>query len=320
MYDKLKLVLRLTIGMGILLALCWTLDVNAVAANLVALDMAWFVWLCLLAILIKVLKAFKWWLLLRARDLPISAWQTTRLYFVGNLVGALTPAGLGSDVYRTVALSDFQQSNDVISTLMVERLIGFAVLAMAAVICIPFSAEFLDPVVLSVWWKVVLAGLLLICVFAGLLSSGLFDHWIKGVPSRFNIIDEVRKLLSAFYSFRAHKGLLGLFTVLTGIEILILVLISYTAAWALRIDVPFLYFLAVVPLIQFLIRLPISIQVLGIQEGLYVYMFLAAGFPKSDGLSVSFLLRIVEILLIFLPGLAMMISRSRFKSTQRESE
>jgi len=203
---------------------------------------------------------------------------------------------------------------------MIERLIGFAVLAMAAVICIPFSAEFLDPVVLSVWWKFVLAGLLLICVFAGLLSSGLFDHWIKGVPSRFNIIDEVRKLLSAFYSFRAHKGLLGLFTVLTGIEILILVLISYTAAWALRIDVPFLYFLAVVPLIQFLIRLPISIQVLGIQEGLYVYMFLAAGFPKSDGLSVSFLLRIVEILLIFLPGLAMMISRSRFKSTQRESE
>ena len=320
MYDKLKLVLRLTIGMGILLALCWTLDVNAVAANLVALDMAWFVWLCLLAILIKVLKAFKWWLLLRARDLPISAWQTTRLYFVGNLVGALTPAGLGSDVYRAAALSDFQQSNDVISTLMIERLIGFAVLAMAAVICIPFSAEFLDPVVLSVWWKFVLAGLLLICVFAGLLSSGLFDHWIKGVPSRFNIIDEVRKLLSAFYSFRAHKGLLGLFTVLTGIEILILVLISYTAAWALRIDVPFLYFLAVVPLIQFLIRLPISIQVLGIQEGLYVYMFLAAGFPKSDGLSVSFLLRIVEILLIFLPGLAMMISRSRFKSTQRESE
>lgn len=320
MRDNLKLLLRLTIGMGILLALCWTLDLNAVAANLAALDMAWFVWLCLLAILLKVLKASKWWLLLRARDLPISAWQATRLYFVGNLVGALTPAGLGSDVYRTAALSEFQQSNDVISTLMIERFIGFAVLATAAVIGIPFSAEFLDPVVFSVLWKVVFAGLLLFCVFAGLLRSGLIDRLIKGVPSRFNTIDELRKLLSAFYSFRTHKGLLGLFTMLTGFEILILVLISYSAAWALGIDIPFLYLLAVVPLMQFLIRLPISFQALGIQEGLYVYMFLAAGFPESDGLSVSFLLRIVEILLIFLPALAMMISRSRFKATQRESE
>ncbi|MEN8205338.1 MAG: lysylphosphatidylglycerol synthase transmembrane domain-containing protein [Pseudomonadota bacterium] len=317
MHNNLKLLLRLSLGIGILLALCWSVDLKAVAANLTNLNVLWFVWLCLLAVLIKILKAYKWWLLLRARELDVSAWQSTRLYFAGYLVGALTPAGVGSDIYRTSALSNFQKNNDVVSTLLLERLIGYAVLAAAAVLSMPFSARYLDPVVFSVIWTVVVIALLLACLLLVLLRSGLFDSLIRYVLARMNLADKFSNLWSAFSEFRHHKGLLTLFTLLTGFEILILVLISYTAARALGIHAPFIYLLSLIPLMQFLIRLPISFQALGIQEGLYVYVFVAAGYPASDGLSVSILLRAVEIILVFLPGLIMLVSRSHIRASQQ---
>jgi len=317
MHNNLKLLLRLGIGIGILLALCWSVDLKAVTTNLAALDARWFVWLCLLAVLIKVLKAYKWWLLLRARELDVSAWQSTRLYFVGYLVGALTPAGVGSDIYRTTALSEFQKNNDVVATLLLERLIGYAVLAAIAILSMPFSAKFLDPVVFSILWTIVVVALLLACLLFVLLRSGLFNDLIRYLLVRINLADKFRNLASAFSEFRHHKGLLALFTLLTGFEIMILILITFTAARALDINIPFIYLLSVVPLMQFLIRLPISFQSLGIQEGLYIYIFIAAGYPASDGLSVSILLRMVEILLIFLPALAMLVSRTRIRMPQQ---
>lgn len=311
MRTKLNLVIRLFVAVILIMAICWSIDLNTVVATLTSLDPKWFFMLCIAAIFIKILKSYKWWLLLRARDISISPVRSTRLYFEGNIIGALTPGGVGSDIYRMAALSDFQKHKVVISTLMVERFIGYAVLGIIAVISLPFSAKYIEASAYSSLWYVIgffiLSGSTLLVLLQLNYVQKYIDNFL--IP-RFHFIGKVKSLFLTFHEFRHHGFLLILFTTLTALEILILVVISFTAARSLGIAIPFLFLLPVIPLMQFLIRLPVSFQALGIQEGLYVYILVVAGYSASDGFSISILLRIVEVMLIFLPGILMLLIRS----------
>jgi hypothetical protein len=312
MRAKLNLVIRLSIGIGLIVAICWSIDLNVVVETLVSLDPGWFLMLCFAAIFIKILKSYKWWLLLCARDISISPVQSTRLYFEGNILGALTPGGVGSDIYRLASLSGFQKHNDVISTLMIERFIGYMLLGMIAVITLPLSAKYIEASTYSALWSVVILFILSGSALLVLLQLNCVKKYIDNILiPRIPLVGKVKNLFSTLYEFRHHGFLLMFFIMLTALEILMLVIISYTAARSLDIFIPFLFLLPVIPLMQFIIRLPVSFQALGVQEGLYVYILVAAGFSASDGLSVSILLRIVEVILIFLPGILMLSTRSK---------
>ena len=297
--------IRAGAGVAILAALCWTLDLSAVADRLAQLSLGWFVVLCIAALFVKALKAYKWWLVLRAQGVTISIWRSLRLVFVGNFLGAVTPAGLGSDVYRVAALSDVQKHNEVISTLLLERILGYAVLITAAALTLPLSAQYLGPNVYSILQSLIVLALLAIGIAYIYFNRGRLTGYIDThMRLRYSILAKLNILFLTFYEFRLHKALLALVVILTGLEIFTLIIISYAGAHSLNINVSFAYLVSVIPLLQLVLRLPLTFYGLGIQEGLYVYLLVSAGFSASEGFAVSILLRGVEIVLIFLPAFA----------------
>ena len=63
----------------------------------------------------------------------------------------------------------------------------------------------------------------------------------------------------------------------------------FVLAKALRLDVPFLYFLVFVPVISFVEALPISIYGLGVRDAAYVFFFTQAGVSEPAAASMALL-------------------------------
>jgi hypothetical protein len=70
---------------------------------------------------------------------------------------------------------------------------------------------------------------------------------------------------------------------------------------ALHIDIGLQPLMLIVPVSLILQRIPISVNGLGVQEGVLGYFFMTAGYGRDTGLALSFAFRILE-LGILIPG------------------
>jgi uncharacterized protein (TIRG00374 family) len=296
--------LRLAIGVILVGAIGWTIDPRAIAASLASLDPLLFAVVCVLSLLDRALMASKWNLLLRARDIALSMRQAISLYFVGHLIGAFTPGAIGTDAYRVTALAPLRKTPIVVSTILLERLIGLAVIGLFALAALPVSARYLGASSTSIVLVIVAGATLAITTLVASLCPRLLagvTPWVSRGPVR-AVAEKLHGFSHAYTENRRHPGTLLAFTMLTALEVVLLVFINFAAARALGVPVSFGYLLAVMPLVHILVRLPISFQAIGVQEGLFAYFLVAAGFSAADGVSVALLLRVAELLSAFVPG------------------
>lgn len=299
---------RAAIAVGLLAAILALVDVRVIVEQLRSANVGWFSLLVLAAIVDRVLMAYKWKLLLRARGMSLSLWQAVRLYFVGHLLGTFTPAALGADVYRVTALVNFGKSALVTSTVIFERVIGLAVLGLFSIVALPFTAEYLDLNSAGLVWLIAVAGTLgLVALFASLRPELVrpFASTIRYLLGRV-IADRIEAPYRAYVDHQRHPRAVLLFALLSVIELLVVILIVYLGASALNARLPYVYLLAVMPILLILLRLPLTIQGLGVQEGLFAYLLVAQGFAAAEGVSLSILLRIAEAVGVLLPAVLMM--------------
>jgi uncharacterized protein (TIRG00374 family) len=307
--KTLSISIRFAIGIVLLIVVFRFADIDAVFVNLASINPFWVTVLCVIGIMDRVLMAYKWNLLLRARGIFISEWQATRLYFVGCFFGAFTPGAVGKDIYRIAALSSFQKKQLITSTILLERIIGFAVICTLALLTLPFSMKYIKiPSTLIV-------GVVTACIILtiALLYISFQPEMIRGIArrvpqlSQFVLLTKIKEFYLVFVEHRFHKKIVLFVVLLTTFEVIVMITISFLAAKSTGISVSFVYMFCTMPLLHVLISLPISVQAIGIQEGLFVYFLGNAGFSAAEGLSVSILLRLAHVVLISLPAILMLL-------------
>jgi uncharacterized protein (TIRG00374 family) len=312
---------KLLVGVGLVAALFRSADPPQVVETLRSTRPFLFAAVCAMAITDRVLMAFKWNLLLRTRGITISVWQATRLYFVGYLVGSFTPGAVGGDTFRAVALRRFQRTPVVVSTILFERFVGIAVISVFAAVAMPFSTRYLGHQADSLTWLI--RGGAVVTVSAVLLSlkPRLVNAVLGRVPllARSTLARKLREFHGTYATQREHGGTVVCFTLLTTLEVVVLVTINYLAARTLELNVSFGYFLCVMPVVHILLRLPVTIHGVGVQERLFVYFLVLSGFSSADGLAVSLVLRAVELAVIVLPGGLMLCFGRRHSGVHREA-
>ena len=109
------------------------------------------------------------------------------------------------------------------------------------------------------------------------------------------------KVYRSFRAYRDHKGALTAFFLLTLLENFFPMVRAYCVARALHVDVPFLFFAAIVPIELLVIRLPLTIDGFGVREGLFTWFLTKVGVDESLGFAVG-LVNHVLFLLAVLPG------------------
>ena len=103
-----------------------------------------------------IVRAYRWLILLKAVGARVPFRRAVYLYFVGSFFNTFLPTGFGGDVVRVIGIGEGATSEQAAGTAVVDRLTGFIVLFLLALVALPFSANLLTPRVALL--VVVLAG------------------------------------------------------------------------------------------------------------------------------------------------------------------
>ena len=252
------------------------------------------------------LVVYKWQILLRAKRIDLPFWRLFHVYTIALLSGYLLPSTVGGDVYRVFALSrDGVNASLLTASVIVERLLGF--LSMLAIVAVAIAFGALLATGQAMPLKAVGTGIGILAVASVAVIVGIRSSYVGAHASRLSSNSHapkfVRKLVEVFLVCRdydTHGGVLGKVFVLTIIRQFLPISVVVILASALSIGASLTELLAIVPLIILGNRLPIAINGIGVQEGLYVVLFAIVGVSAADALVLSLTFRLL-VLFTLLP-------------------
>ena len=226
-------------------------------------------------------RAYRWQILLTALRMEVSLPRLTALYFIGAFFNSFLPTGIGGDVVRIYELAkQSERSAASVGTVLIARATGLLALFLMALTALFFSYRLITPALAI--------AIVLLCVVAWcgavlILKRDWLEKW-----GLLQVISKVRQLEKVYESVhhcgpRAIGGALAVSLIFNAL----LITVNYFIALSLGVKISLYYFLLFIPIISFLLVLPISLSGLGIREGGYIYLFAQAGVPAHLALTMS---------------------------------
>lgn len=249
----------------------------------------------------RLIMAYKWKILLKVKEIPCSFKQLIVVYFKGTFLGNILPTSLGGDAVRAYELSKNTKTGiDVISSIIMERFLGFLSSALMAIMVIPlffFLVPNFPRSLLILLLFFLSAGIL----FLVLLMRGEGPPILKNLLARLPGSGKIHQISSSFVLYRHHPRALVKFFLWSFGEQLLPILTVFALVLALGLKVPFYYLILIIPLAQFFARIPVSLSGFGIQEGLFIALFSFFGISTTMAFTLGFASNLGNIL-AGLPG------------------
>jgi uncharacterized protein (TIRG00374 family) len=284
MRDRLLNVLKIAMSLGLLAVLLWTVGWRQTLQTLRGGDFRYLLAAFGLYLFGMVIRGYRWQVLLRIQDLEASLSRLTSLYFIGTFFNTMLPTGLGGDVVRMYELAKGSSRRAASAgTVLVDRLCGFVVLFLMASAALVFSYRLIPPTVSAIIVGITLITLLAIWMA---LNEKVWE-WVQSLPLLSWLLarEKPREFYGSIQAYRTRK-LSGALLASFAFNVLLMVQ-SYLVALAFGVRVSFWYFLVFIPIISFLLTLPISLSGLGVREAGYVLLFGQVGVPEPLALAMS---------------------------------
>ena len=310
------LILRSIVSGTLILVILLSIDFETVGDLFGSLRVDYFGIAVLCAVLDRFLMAYKWRLLIYLKGINISVWQSFRIYLISNFVGFLLPTGVGADLYRIYHTARYHgHAEDVTASVILERLVGVVASAMFAgmgLIC------------MFVFYQQRLFDTKTVIIIVGLFGLSLLGFWISIQRTTLTFTERLlgrwrgnpfyKKLFQcyqAYLEYRQYKTILIVFFLLSILEQSFYAVINYWGSKSINLDINFLYFIGVIPICHILMRIPISINAIGVQEGLYVFFFSRLGLSVSEIFALVLLVRVTNWMPRLVGGLLYLIGEDK---------
>ena len=264
-------------------------------------------WWYLVAVLIlsfcnRLIAAYRWYALLKQVDVAIGFGSIARLVFVSGFVGYFMPGTLGIEALRIYGFMRTSANAALaVTSVALDRVLGtFALILLALLglallpLALPEIASGALPAGIG---KVGWLGLLVLAVLVAAALSRPLRRLALHLVSRWRRLqDGARKVFDIIDIYRGRPlALLWNAIVAVGFHLLRCAAVGIGAA-AFGVELPWVVYLAITPLITILARIPISIAGLGVQEAGFVYFYGAFGMPAEVALLLSLAIRAGTIL------------------------
>ncbi|MEW6299077.1 MAG: lysylphosphatidylglycerol synthase transmembrane domain-containing protein [Thermodesulfobacteriota bacterium] len=250
----------------------------------------------------RALMTFKWARLLRGRGLHLPFLQGMKIYCASMIWGIFLPSTMGADAIRAFSTSRTGlDTNEVVASIVIERMVGFLsalLLGLLSLLLLSLLGG-LDARFRFVWWAGILTMTGGVVLFAASFSRRAFDLLHDSLLRRFrdtSVVRRLRQFHSTYLTYQDNKTDLAAFFGLTFVEQLIPILNMWLIAQGLGVEVGFLYVAGAVPLAILISRIPVSINGLGVFEGVFVVVMALAGVPAAEALAVSLVGHILQVL------------------------
>jgi uncharacterized protein (TIRG00374 family) len=312
--------LKIIASIALLIVLAWMVDPGEVMLSISGADAIILAFAVVMAASNRVLMAIKWNVLAKAIGVGVPQSIAIRSYFASTFAGIFLPPTIGADAVRTYILSRAKsRTTDIISSILIERVLGLVILAVfglvgVAILVYQFS-EYV-PAANQIAW---LIGGSALALFAGasFLTTPTFSRLLKYMAGKFEsrghrYLGAAKLIQDVYTSCVAYKdkpGSVMSFSALTVLENILVIIRAWLVAIAFGVDVGVFLFFIVVPIEQFLIRLPISIDGFGIREGLFLYALTSVGISPATAFAVGLTNHLIFIVAVT-PGAWLLWSSS----------
>ena len=311
MNSRLLFPLKVAFGLTVLAVLVWRIGPAEISG--VLRDVEWrFVWYALaVQAVAKAVWAIRWQLVLRACNVERSFTELLGLVHVGLFFNTFLPSSIGGDAVRGYYASNSKQNLAAsYGALIVERLIGLVILAalcaVASISAIVLGLDLPQQVLLAS--AVVSLG---VCVAAPVLLLGnLLARPMAMVASRFPRVGRlVAELTSGWSVLRQSRALLaGVCAASAALQVLA-IFFYVVCAWALKIDISWVTFFVVVPISVVASMLPVSLNGLGLREGVFVALLYEQGVELAVAGAFSLLALVLATVFSVIGGFVYMFWR-----------
>jgi uncharacterized membrane protein YbhN (UPF0104 family) len=302
--DRRGLRLRIAVSLALLLLLVLFVDWGRLGARLGAADPVLVLTVLALATGDRLLMAWKWWLLVRGRDATLGLWAAIRAYYLASFAGYFLPMTVGADAVRIGALAGAGRTAVLVASVVLERLVGalaqavLAVVSVAALVALGLGAR-VGP---AERWGL---GVALALAFAAFPFTFPAARWVATrLGSGAGWRGGLRTLAEQYAGYGASTGLLCAFFGLTLLEGGFPVAIHYTAGRALGLDPGWSFYIATVPLVFLVARLPVSLGGLGFLELSFVSLAGLLGMSWTDAFAIAGLATALYLVAL-IPGAAL---------------
>jgi len=226
-------------------------------------------------------RAYRWQILLAALGMKVPLSRLTALYFIGTFFNSFLPTGIGGDMVRVYELAkQSERPAESFGTVLVDRATGLLVLFLMALAALVFSYRLIAPEVTA---AIVLLSLIGWGGAALVFQRDWLEKW--GLLRIVAKIKQLEKVYESVYAcgLTASGGALAVSLVFNAL----LIAVNYLIALSLGVRISLCYFFLFIPIISFLLVLPVSLSGLGVREGGYVYLFAQAGVLPPLALTMS---------------------------------
>lgn len=298
----MKTSLRIAVTLLLCALLVFIVDPRTVLRTLLQCDPLWASIAIVALTLDRILMSFKWGLLLAIRGHAITLWQRLMVYCSSMMWGLALPSTVGADGIRVLLVRRFGvRTDDAVATILVERGVGFVTALLSGLIGLLILQSMVPDA--SAYRYPLLAGFALLLSAVAILmfsfSAGALDSVRRLMPqylaaSRAMLLLE--RLHLAYRSLAVDRPTLAVFAVLTLLEQVLMILCYWLVANALGITLNGVVLFAAVSLAILVSRLPISIDGIGVYEGIFIGILNLAGIRFEDALAISIAARALQIL------------------------
>jgi uncharacterized protein (TIRG00374 family) len=284
-FIPIKTLLKWGLGLGLFVYVLMLIDFSEFWKLLQRGDWRFVVLSVVIVILDRIWMGWKWHILLKAQSVTVSVWECVRAYYVASFVSLALPSSVGGDLVRLMNLSVPKgQREKVAASIVVEKMLAVFALCALVIPCLFLlirTTHFCPQYYFIAAAGIVMAGVLL---FLFSLRSPAFKKVLTFEGKFFNLFS---RLLSSYQQFQNLKKAMLLFFICSFFEQWVPFVFNYVLAIGFHLPgTAFTYFM-IVPLIYFVVRIPISVDGIGVLEAMFVFLFPLVGIPKTDALLLA---------------------------------
>jgi len=284
------------IGIVIFIYILFKIDLGQVLTEIWGADLLFLFGALILILVLIIIQTIKWYMIARKQKIRVPFSVALKINFISNFYGFITPSKLGT-LIRADYLKKYGSFSKGITNFVIDKAMDIFSLFSLAIIMGYF---FKDRFNFFSWGYLIIILIVFILLFlvfynpksSRLLLGFLYRHLI---PKKLK--DKIDVDFDSFYADLPKKRFLIL---VFGVNILTWIntyLITYLVGLSLGINLPFVYFLAILPLATIVAQIPITINGLGTREAALIGLFSFFGIAAVKVFSMSILSMILASIL-----------------------
>ncbi len=286
-------VVRTLIGLSLLVWLLRSLDPSAVVGSLRDADWRWGAGALAAQILAKFVWTARWKKILEIGGVRRRFWDLMALVHMGLFFNSFLPTSVGGDLVRGFYTSGPDGKTASFASLVVERALGFVAMVAVGGVAAAMMLGESSPPFPRVWLAAIAAGAAVVTVLSLLLPrielGALIARRLEARGGRAaKLAGPLTAASALFRAGAASPQVVGWSIALQ----IVAVLFHVACARAVGLDVPALDFFLIVPASVVASMAPVSLNGLGIREGVLVALttFRGAEGPEAGGFAILALL------------------------------